>query len=131
MIDRLVTEGLDESLKDSDYFVNYPLAMMESSRKQRKEVVRDMLREMELEKSKIHEYLNETQALLAKNPEASQFIDLRVVQDDLAALQDRIDRFQTWLNGRSGGEVESEFDQWTDFTGYGMSDITLLNMNSR
>ncbi len=131
LIDRLVTEGLDESLKDSDYFVNYPLAMMESSRKQRKEVVRDMLREMELEKSKIHEYLNETQALLAKNPEASQFIDLRVVQDDLAALQDRIDRFQTWLNGRSGGEVESEFDQWTDFTGYGMSDITLENLNSR
>ncbi len=131
LIKALMTYQADRQIEHVNYFIDYPLATRESSSKYRKRVLQEMLRDMELEKARIQKALQKARELVKKHPEQATRIDLVALQEDLEHLQDRMDRFQTWLSEHDVEEISTDFDHWADFSGFGLSDITMQEIQKR
>ncbi|MDQ7064580.1 MAG: hypothetical protein Q9P90_10050 [candidate division KSB1 bacterium] len=131
LIKALTTYQADRQIDHVNYFIDYPLATRESSSKYRKRVLQEMLRDMELEKARIEKAMQKARELVKKHPEQATQIDLVALQEDLEYLQDRMDRFQTWLSEHEVEEISTDFDHWADFSGFGLSDITMQEIQKR
>ncbi len=131
LIKALMTYQADREIEHVNYFIDYPLATRESASKYRKRVLQDMLRDMELEKARIEKALQKARELVRKHPDKAGQIDLVALQEDLERLQDRMDRFQTWLSEHEVEEISTDFDHWADFSGFGLSDITMQEIQKR
>lgn len=131
LLKALETYQADRSVGKVNYFLDYPLATREATNSYRRKIVQDLVQEMEIEKARIEKDFREAQRLLRENPERASNVDLIALQQDLENLQDRIDRFQTWLSEHRVEDVETDFNRWADFSGFGMSDITMQEMLKR
>ncbi len=131
LVKALETYQADKDIKKVNYFLDYPLATQESVNKYRRKILQELMQELELEKARIEKNFQKAKELVAKNPDAARSIDLLALQEDLENLQDRIDRFQTWLSEHQVEEIETDFNRWADFSGFGMSDITIQEMQKR
>lgn len=121
----------NESFDRMNYFIRYPLATRESSTNYRIKIIKQVMREMEYEKQRIENDLQETRKLLATRQDPSLQIDLTALQQDLEALTNKLDRFQTWLSTYDVEDLQTDFDHWADFSGFGMSDITVQELQRR
>lgn len=134
LIKTLETYQADASIRNVNYFVDYPLATKESVATYRKEVLSDLLREMEDERQRIARKLAEARQLQrtkANGTVTSATLDLEILQEDLEKLRDRSSRLKAWIEDNSVEEINTRFDQWADFSGFGMSDITFANIEER
>ena len=131
LVRTLISYQSEKAGKKSNFFKDFPLASREGSSKYQKRILQDMLRSMQVEKQRVQQNLAKITALIEKDPKASTYIDLTALKTDLAHLEDRIDRLQTWLTTYRFEEVKTNFDHWADFSGFGMSDITINEINSR
>lgn len=129
--DRLVktldTYQVDESVKDVSYFVDYPLATREAVAQYRKGLYNTIVKDLEAEQQRLQKVLQETSTLLANSNRSDQMqaeLDLEILEQDVEALQKRLDRFRSWVYEHPVEEVNTQFDLWADFSGYGMSEIT-------
>jgi TolA-binding protein len=129
--DRLVktldTYQVDESVKNVNYFVDYPLATREAVSQYRKGIYETIVRDLLAEQTRLQKVLQETRALLEQGSGVGSMqarLDLEILEKDLSLLQKRLDRFRSWVNEHPVEEPETQFDVWADFSGYGLSDIT-------
>ena len=105
------------------YLLQYPLAARENSAKYRQEALTGLMRDIKLEKRRLMKTVQQAQALAASNPRESLSIDLVAVEDDLAEIDNRMERLELWLSENKVEKVETNFNHWADFSGFGMSDI--------
>jgi hypothetical protein len=130
----LETYQADRSIRNVNYFVDYPLATRESGAAYRRQIVLDLFKEMEAERERLQENLKTADRLISESPakrNVNVALDLRAVQDDFKNLKYRMDRFQTWLSTYSIDEVTTDIDHWADLSGFGMSDIAFQEINRR
>ncbi|MDZ7285162.1 MAG: hypothetical protein ONB48_05785 [candidate division KSB1 bacterium] len=123
----------DRALQAVNYWVEYPLAIKESGALYRKQIVDSLLVEMEAEQNRLQESLTHFQELMSKHARDTTSIVTRfeILQQDLTNLKYRMDRFQTWLSDYQVDTVASDFDQWADFSGFGLSDLTFQELERR
>ncbi len=131
LIKALAAYQSDKKIKHVNYFLDFPLATRESATKYRRDIVKNILREMQIEKKRIVSALQEAEKLLAAGTLTSKKIDFVALKEDLDVLQDRIDKFQTWLSTYDIEEINTDFDHWADFSGFGLSDITIQELEKR
>ena len=133
LIKALDSYRADESIQNVNYLVEYPLAVQESGAGHRKAIVNEVMTELEVEQERVRADLDSTLALLQRGQvgKADAGFDLEILKQDLTHLKYRMDRFQTWLSNYEVKEVESNFDQWADLAGFGISDLTFKEMDKR
>ena len=126
LITALETYQGQSSAAKVNYFINYPLAIKESEEHYRRELIANILRDTEDEQRRIQADLSATEKLAASLPkERSANTDLEILQNDLKNLQYRMGRFQTWLSTYEVDDVQTDFNHWADFSGFGLSDISM------
>ncbi|MEK7727445.1 MAG: tetratricopeptide repeat protein [candidate division KSB1 bacterium] len=133
LIKTLESYQADRSIEKVNYLVEYPLAIKESGAEHRKEVVQNLMAHLESEQQSLQADIDSLRALASapgKKP-ANLSIDLKILQDNLRQLRSRMERFQTWLATYDVEEVQSDFERWADFSGFGMSDLTLQELDRR
>jgi hypothetical protein len=133
LIKALESYQADRSIEKVNYLVAYPLAIKESGAEHRKEVVQNLMAHLEREQENLQADIDSMRALAAgsERKPVSLSIDLKILQDDLQHLRRRMERFQTWLAAYEVEEVQSDFERWADFSGFGMSDLTLQELDRR
>ena len=119
-------------ISKANYFVDYPLATKESSVHYRQKILQNLVRDMDSEKRRINQNLVVLRELKARSAASDEaFVDLAALQQDLEALEDRMDRFQSWLKTYQVEDMQTDFDRWADYSGYGISDITIQELRQR
>lgn len=133
VVKALETYQADRAVQAVNYWVEYPLAVKESGAAYRKQIVDSLMVEMESEQTRLQESVAQFQSLLARSDrnKVELATNFEILQQDLTDLKYRMDRFQTWLNSYDIEEVQSDFDQWADFSGFGLSDLTFQEMERR
>ncbi len=130
----LETYQADRSIRNVNYFVDYPLATKESGAVYRRQIVLDLFKEMEAEQERLKQNLTAADRLISEPParrDVNIALDLKAVQDDFKNLKYRMDRFQTWLSTYSIDTMTTDIDHWADLSGFGMSDIAFQEINRR
>lgn len=130
----LETYQADRSVRNVNYFVDYPLATKESGAAYRRQIVLDLFKEMEAERERLQQNLKTADQLISEPPakrDVNIALDLKAVQDDFKNLKYRMDRFQTWLSTYSIDDVATDIGHWADLSGFGMSDIAFQEINRR
>lgn len=125
----------DKAVRNVHYFMDYPLATKEGSLKYRKGILSDLFKDAQLESQNIQNKLQEIQFLKSKleddTTDLSAKMDLQILEDELERLQNQSTQFHSWLAENQIEELNTDFDQWADFSGFGMSDITFSGMIER
>lgn len=125
----------DLNVRSVNYFIDYPLAIKEGTIKYRKGIVSDLQAAAGSEYQNLLATLQEVQSL--KNQLQDQALDpevrveVELLEQQLQGLKQRFSRFQTWLAGHKVKEIKTDFDQWADFSGFGLSDITFATMHEK
>ncbi|MEE4310793.1 MAG: tetratricopeptide repeat protein [candidate division KSB1 bacterium] len=122
----LESDRVDEKSSNANYFVDYPLAIREQGAIYRKELIADTFNELVKEKRRIEIDLDMITQLIASSDAETQMevvMDLEILEDDLRDIRNRLDRFQVWVARHDIEDVQTEAQQWADFSGYGISDI--------
>lgn len=130
----LETYQADRSIRNVNYFVDYPLATRESGAAYRRQIVLDLFKEMDAERERLQQNLKIADRLISESPTKRNVnieLDLKAVQSDFANLKYRMDRFQTWLSSYNVDAVTTDIDHWADLSGFGMSDIAFQEINRR
>jgi hypothetical protein len=130
----LETYQADRSIRNVNYFVDYPLATKESGAAHRRQIVLDLFKEMEAEQERLKQNLSTADRLISEPPARRDIniaLDLKAVQDDFRNLKYRMDRFQTWLSSYDVDAVTTDIAHWADLSGFGMSDIAFQEINRR
>ncbi len=133
LIKTLESYQADRAIEKVNYLVEYPLAIKESGAEYRKEVVQNLMAHLESEQESLQADIDSLRAIAAapgKKP-ASLSIDFKILQDNLLQLRRRMERFHTWLATYDVADVQSDFERWADFSGFGMSDLTLQELDRR
>jgi len=111
---------------NSNYFVNYPMALKEGSTIYRFDIVKKTVDELIEEKKRLKTDLDIITKLMAANNAETQIdvvLDLEILEEDMRDLHNQLNRFQLWLANNQVTEIESNADHWADFSGFGISDI--------
>jgi len=130
----LETYQADRRLNRTSSVVDYPLASKEGVALYRKAVTDNLLREMATERDRLQQNLDAARTMLARwnsTTAGGSSVELELLEDELKALKNRVDRFQTWLAENQVQDIKTNFDQWADFSGFGISDITFRRLQER
>lgn len=121
----------DKSVTNINYFIDYPLATKEGGIQYRRGIIKNMFQEIVEEKQRLERDIKVTMELLAQHGDfnnVSSQVDLEILEEDLASLKNRLNRLQIWLADNPVNKLDTNFDQWADFSGFGMSDINFRNL---
>jgi len=127
----LETYQADKSVVNINYFIDHPLATKEGGIKYRRGIVKDMYQDIISEKKRLERTIKETVDLLAQQGSINNYtseIDLEILEEELSDLRNRLNRLQIWLANNPVEEMHTNFDQWADFSGFGLSDINFKNL---
>lgn len=126
LVAALETYQGDQTVSNTTYLVDYPLAAREASMVYRRETWGDVYRDMNREKGRIERALDdveEYQARLTNAGAVSSKMDLEVLQFDINNLKDRLDLVRKAMTETGLDVPKSNADYWSDLSGFGMSDI--------
>ncbi len=126
---------LQQSVSGIGYFYDYPVAARESEVIYRRGILTKLVSELVMEKQRVQQDLELVTQLLAANSGQKKMdavVDLEIIEDDLQDLNNQLNQFQVWLaNHQVIDEVNPETEQWTNFSGFGMSDIHFAAFRER
>lgn len=134
LIDILETYKTDKSLSNATYFMDYPLATKEGGIIYRRGIIKKMFQDMIAEKKRLESDINEIMKLLPQTKSLDNIesnIDLEILEKDLQDLRNRLNRLQIWLVQNKLDDLNTNFDQWADFSGFGMSDINFSALKDK
>lgn len=120
----------DKSVMNVNYFVEHPLATKEGGVKYRRGIMKKMFTDITDEKRRLERDIQMITDLLAKRGASNNFsaeLDLEMLEDQLADLKNQLNRLQIWLATNPVPEMETNFEEWADFSGFGMSDINFTS----
>jgi hypothetical protein len=122
-----------QNLKRVDVLADYPVARKESDIKFQKQKLNKLRDDVKTEQQKIEFYKEEVASLLEK-AEKSQNTDIMSQIDyrdlELEELKDRLEVFWVTLSENDVKLMDTDFKKWSDFSGFGMSDLDFVRMKS-
>ncbi len=116
-----------------DILADYPVAKKESDIKFQKMTLGKMRNDVELEQRKLEFYKEEIVSLLKKaeqsqNSEAINQLNYRDLE--LAELKNRLEVFMVILSENEVTMMDTDYRKWSNFSGFGMSDLDFVRMKS-
>lgn len=124
----------DRNITNINYFIDHPLATQEGGIQYRRGIVKNMFQEIMDEKKHLERDIQATTELLTKfgsDQKMSNEIDLEMLEEELADLHKQLNRLQIWLAKNPVNEIQTNFQEWADFSGFGMSDINFSNLQEK
>jgi len=134
LINVLETYQIDNSLSNTYSFVDYPLATKEGGIIYRRGIIKNMFQDMMSEKKRLESDINQIMKLLAQKETVDDIesnVDLEILEKDLQDLRNRLNRLQIWLTQNNVEDLSSNFEQWADFSGFGLSDINFSALRDK
>jgi TolA-binding protein len=125
----LDTYTADADVKNVNSFLDYPLATKGGTEKFRIGILRDLQGELKNENERISNSAEQAQALqnyYKRNSlnDLSAKLDLELLNQDLTALRNQSDQLHTTISTTETADIDTDFDRWAEFSGFGMSDHT-------
>ena len=126
----------DADMKNVNSFLDYPQATKEGAERVRITMVRDLQTDLALEQRLLKEHLDQAQSLQAYygqyhlNDLTTQ-IELELIHQDLNVLETQSQQLVAELDDQQVPEKHTEFDQWAEFSGFGMSDHTYSSYKAK
>ena len=124
----------DRNITNINYFIDHPLATKEGGIQYRRGLVKNMFQEIMDEKKQLERDIQVATELLAgygEMREPSSEVDLEILEEELADLKRQLNRLQIWLAKNPVNEINTNFQEWADFSGFGMSDINFTNLQEK
>lgn len=124
----------DRNITNINYFIDHPLATKEGGIQYRRGIVKNMFNEIMDEKKRLERDIKVASELLAQYGDMrdpSSEIDLEILEEELADLKKQLNRLQIWLAKNPVNEINTNFQEWADFSGFGMSDINFTNLQEK
>ncbi len=104
-----------------------PLPVREIAAGYNRKLVAGLSDEIETERTALTARLHEIASLKAELGEERQRLQLDVLSAGLASLQRQANRLQSWLATRDTEQPDTDFQNWANISGMGVSDITACN----
>lgn len=120
----------ETTISGMNYFIDYPLAAKEGGVIYRRGIMNKLVGELIVEKQRVEKDLEMISGLLALSSEQSRMdaiVDLEILEEDLIDLNNQLNKFQVWVANYKIEEVNSNTEYWTNFSGYGMTDINFVS----
>jgi len=126
LIGILQTYQPEHSVVNVNHFIEHPLATKEGGIQYRRGVVKNMYQDIVSEKKRLERDVKVLSELIEQHgsrTDISAEVDLEMLQDDLVDLKNKLNRLQIWIANNPMSEVNTDFEKWADFSGFGLSDI--------
>ena len=126
LIKVLETHQADLNIVNTAFLVDFPLAAKEASMHYKMENWSEVYRDLEAEKRRIERNLNEIRQFQESFDDVSGLsarLDMEILEFDINNLRDRLSSFQKAMADRPLEEPKSDLENWSDLSGFGMSDI--------
>ncbi len=122
-----------QNVKRVDIMADYPLARKESNLLFQREKLSKMRDEVKNEQKKLEFYREEIATLLEKadrekNPDAVSRLDYHKLE--IKDLKNRLEVFMVFLAESNPKMPDTNFHNWSDFSGFGMSDLDFVRMKN-
>ncbi|MFQ5863709.1 MAG: tetratricopeptide repeat protein [bacterium] len=125
----------DSSMYNVNYLLEYPLATKEGSVKYQRAVLSNLVQQMDNERQRIQENLRNLRRLQATSVaytyDLDAKLDLEILENELRNLMNRSSQLRVWLAEHQVQELDTNFDTWADFSGFGMNDITFQSIKEK
>lgn len=108
-----------------------PLPVREIAAGYNRKLVAGLSDEIETERTALTARLHEIASLKAELGEERQRLQLDVLSAGLASLQRQANRLQSWLATRDTEQPDTDFQNWANISGMGVSDITFNRLQQR
>ncbi len=118
---------------DTDFLSNYPFLEKKSMEQYRKQIIRQMLKEIQAELAKIKNDQKQVGQLVA---DARQKQDMRGLvrldfqAENLEGLSDRLEEYLVFLNGELDNSPDDAVRYYADFSGFGISDMDFVRLQN-
>ncbi len=121
----LQTFRADKTITETAYLVDFPLVAKEGSQMYQRENLSMLYQDLDLERKRIENQLDWVSSTKQRLDEDSvrTAMDLEIIQNDLENLQDRVSQFRKWMRNTVPDSPQSNIDQWSDLSGFGIIDI--------
>ncbi|MFQ5602148.1 MAG: hypothetical protein ACE5HS_02625 [bacterium] len=114
---------------NSNYYSEYPLASQEGMVNYRKKMLDDIKKNIQSELEQIEKIFFQLQNLQRRidyaKTSVSTKIELEILQNDINRLKDRSTKINAWLVENHQQEMNTQFDHYADFSGFGLSNVKL------
>jgi len=122
-----------QNIKRVDVLADYPVARKESDLKFQKQKLARLQNEVRSEQQKLEFYKEEIASLMeeaekTQNTDALSKLDYREIEMD--ELKDRLEVFMVNLSETDVKMLDTDFEKWSDFSGFGMSDLDFVRMKN-
>jgi len=124
----------DLTITQVNHFIDYPLALRESTSRYVVSILDSMRRETDFEVNRLAQIkleLDSLRALAERLGRRDVAFEAEFLGNRLRGLAGDLCWTQGWIASRDARIVDADFDRWADFSGFGMSDITLTLLRDR
>jgi len=125
---------LNHAASGVSYYLDYPLATKEGGIIYRHGIIKRLVNDLIIEKQRIKKDLKIVSQLMSLSNERTRIdasIDLEIIEEDLKDLNNQLNQFQVWLANHSVEDIKTETEKWSNFSGFGMSDINFVSYHER
>jgi hypothetical protein len=125
---------LNHSTSGVSYFLDYPLATKEGGIIYRREIINKLVNDLIIEQQRVQRDLQDVAQLMTLSNEKTRIdatIDLEIIEEDLEDLNKQLNQFQVWLASHDVEDIKMETEKWTNYSGYGLSDINFVSYHER
>jgi hypothetical protein len=87
-----------------------------------------------IEQQRVQRDLQDVAQLMTLSNEKTRIdatIDLEIIEEDLEDLNKQLNQFQVWLASHDVEDIKMETEKWTNYSGYGLSDINFVSYHER
>lgn len=134
LLKTIETYDADLALTRVNHFIDYPLALRESTSRYVASLLDSIEVEAALEQLRlatIQARLDSLQSVAFALGQENVAFEAEFWSTRLQSLASDVSQAQAWIASRDVEVVDADFNRWADFSGFGMSDITLTLLRDR
>jgi len=122
-----------KDIRQVDILADYPLAQKQSNLKYQQELLKNMAASIKKERQQIQQYRKELSQLIKLAQEQKNMdvlSKLEFQQEGLETLTQKLEAFMVFVSESKYADLDTDFEKWTNFSGFGMSDLDFMRMKA-
>ncbi len=127
----LVTMQSKQQVVKSSYLMDHPVVSREAEAQYREQAFELVVRDLEAERARIVEALNEVDALRTDELAFGSKFELEVVEEDFRNLQNEVSQFRAWIAAQPAETFSTDLERWSDHSGFEIADISYTNLQNQ
>ena len=118
---------------ETDFLANYPYLQKQSMVRYKRQVLSEMLAEIQSELKQIQGDQKNAENLVAearRRNDVRSLVRLDFNEENLENLSDRLEQYVVYLNGELDDSPDENIQYYADFSGFGVSDIDFVRLQN-